>query len=48
MDCAAIPRDLAESTFFGHERGAFTGAPARCSRSWISRRRWKPLAPRRG
>ena len=26
IDCSAIPRDLIESTLFGHERGSFTGA----------------------
>jgi transcriptional regulator with GAF, ATPase, and Fis domain len=26
LDCSAIPRDLIESTLFGHERGSFTGA----------------------
>ena len=26
QDCSAIPKDLVESTLFGHERGSFTGA----------------------
>ena len=28
LDCGSIPRELVESTLFGHERGAFTGATA--------------------
>ena len=26
LDCSSIPRDLMESTVFGHEKGSFTGA----------------------
>ena len=29
QDCGAIPKDLIESTLFGHERGSFTGATDR-------------------
>lgn len=28
LDCGAIPRDMAASEFFGHKKGAFTGADA--------------------
>jgi len=31
LDCGAIPKNLIESTLFGHEKGAFTGAVERTS-----------------
>lgn len=36
VNCAALPRDMAESLLFGHERGAFTGA-VQATRGYIRR-----------
>jgi DNA-binding NtrC family response regulator len=38
VDCGAIPMSLAESTLFGHERGAFTGALAKQSSPFVDAR----------
>jgi DNA-binding NtrC family response regulator len=38
VDCGAIATSLAESTLFGHERGAFTGALARQSSPFVDAR----------
>ena len=34
VNCSAVARDLAESQFFGHRRGAFTGA-TEAGRGWL-------------
>ncbi|MCB9729101.1 MAG: sigma 54-interacting transcriptional regulator [Deltaproteobacteria bacterium] len=37
LNCATIPDGLAESTLFGHERGAFTGATDRADGVFVRR-----------
>jgi DNA-binding NtrC family response regulator len=36
VNCGAVPSQLAEATFFGHKRGAFTGATADAPGHWLS------------
>ena len=36
VNCAAIPTELAESYFFGHKKGSFTGAAADSLGHWMS------------
>jgi transcriptional regulator with GAF, ATPase, and Fis domain len=45
VNCAAIPGTLMESEFFGHERGAFTGATAKREGRFRSRG-WRHDFPR--
>ena len=36
VDCSAIPRELAESTLFGHVKGAFTGAQSQRDGAFVA------------
>ncbi|MCC6809654.1 MAG: sigma 54-interacting transcriptional regulator [Deltaproteobacteria bacterium] len=36
VNCGAVPSQLAEATFFGHKRGAFTGATSDAPGHWLA------------